>query len=123
MNSFDISEIPASLGIGVIVIIGVVTVGTIIYRKIMKKISLTINNFHFEDSTTHLNISIKNLKNVRVMAVYHFEYKDFISKKFSITLGGNQTKTVNISADEYPTDPSLVDDKLFKLVVDNVKVV
>lgn len=121
MNTFDIPEIPKSLGIGALVILGAVAVGTVIYKTFMKKVSLTLNNFEFKDSQTHLNITIKNLKRDRIMVIYHFEYKDFVSKKFSITLSGNQTKTVNVSADALPADASAVDGKLFKLVVDSVK--
>jgi len=125
MNSFDISELSTSLGIGgigILAVLGIATVGTIIYKKIMTKVSLTINGFHFSDTmTTHLNITIKNLKSVRIMVIYHFEYRDFISKKFSINLGEKQTKTVNISDEAVPATPSTVNGKLFKIVVDTLK--
>lgn len=127
MNSFDLPEIPEpviSWGIKGLVLIGVIAVGTVIFKKakeMMKPVKLIINNFRFDDSSTVLNVTVENLKDSKILLVFHFEYKDFASKKFTINLSGRQIKTFDISEAALPKDTDAVDSNSFKLVIDEVK--
>lgn len=131
MNAFDLPEIPESViswGVKGLIVVGLVAVGTIAYKvikKAMNMVELHINGYKFEGDSVTLNVTVENLKESKIFLVFHFEYKDFSSKKFTVNLAGKQTKIIDIveTGTPWEKDGMDVDKSQFKLVVDETKFV